>query len=183
MLSAAGIAHSACSPQLDEDALKDTLRGQGADALSLARGLARAKALSVATDSDTLVLGCDQTLARDDGRMIDKARDMADAGDILRGLSGRRHVLHSCAAIAQGGHIVWQADQSVSMDMRPLSDGFITDYLTTEWDHVRWCVGCYRIEGPGVQLFSDISGCQFAVRGLPLLPLLDFLRARGVIAA
>lgn len=69
------------------------------------------------------------------------------------------------------------------MTVRPLSDGFIEQYLDAEWDHVSWCVGCYRIEGPGVQLFSHVEGSQFAIQGLPLIPLLDYLRTRGVLAS
>ena len=67
--------------------------------------------------------------------------------------------------------------------MRPLSEDFITHYLDSEWENCRWCVGCYRIEGPGAQLFSAIKGTHFAIQGLPLLPLLDFLRIRGVLAS
>ena len=115
--------------------------------------------------------------------MIDKATDVADAARILRRLSGATHYLHSAAVIAQGGQPVWRHVERVKMTMRPLSDMFIDDYLAREWEHVCWCVGCYRIEGPGAQLFSAISGTQFAIQGLPLLPLLDFLRVRGVLAS
>ena len=115
--------------------------------------------------------------------MIDKATDVADAARILRRLSGGTHYLHSAAVMAQGGQPVWRHVERVKMTMRPLSDVFIDGYLAREWEHVCWCVGCYRIEGPGVQLFSAISGTQFAIQGLPLLPLLDFLRVRGVLAS
>jgi septum formation protein len=69
------------------------------------------------------------------------------------------------------------------MDVRPLSLAFIDAYLDADWEQCRWCVGCYRVEGPGVQLFARITGSLFAVQGLPLLPLLDFLRTRGVMPA
>jgi septum formation protein len=120
-------------------------------------------------------------LSLDDGMMIDKAVDRADAERILRLLSGRVHHLHSAAVIALNGEPIWRHVERVRMTVRLLSDAFIAQYLDQEWEQCRWCVGNYRIEGPGVQLFAKVEGSQFAIQGLPLLPLLDFLRVRGVL--
>jgi septum formation protein len=184
MLTAAQVPFEALSPGVDEEAAKEALRGDGLDARALADALAELKALKVSRRvPGALVLGCDQTLSLDDGSMIDKAVDRADAARILRLLSGRVHHLHSAAVIALNGEAIWRHVERVRMTVRPLSDAFIEAYLEADWEQLRWCVGCYRIEGPGAQLFSRVEGSQFAIQGLPLLPLLDFLRVRGVLAA
>lgn len=184
LLEAAHVPFEALSPGVDEEAAKEALRADGLDARALADALAELKALKVSRRvPGGLVLGCDQTLSLDDGSMIDKAVDRADAARILRLLSGRVHHLHSAAVIVLNGEPIWRHVERVRMTVRSLSDGFIDTYLDSDWDECRWCVGCYRIEGPGVQLFSKVEGSQFAIQGLPLLPLLDFLRVRGVLAA
>ena len=184
LLQAAGVPFEAMSPGVDEEAAKEALRGDGLDARAVADALAELKALRVSRRvPGGLILGCDQTLSLDDGSMIDKAVDRADAERILRLLSGRVHHLHSAAVIALNGEPIWRHVERVRMTVRPLSDSFIAKYLDEEWEHCRWCVGNYRIEGPGVQLFSKVEGSQFAIQGLPLLPLLDFLRIRGVLPA
>ena len=184
LLEAAKIEFEALSPGVDEEAAKEALRADGLDARSLADALAELKALKVSRRvPGGLVLGCDQTLSLDDGSMIDKAVDRADAARILRLLSGRVHHLHSAAVIVLNGEPIWRHVERVRMTVRPLSDAFIDAYLESDWEECRWCVGCYRIEGPGAQLFSKVEGSQFAIQGLPLLPLLDFLRVRGVLAA
>lgn len=184
LLEAAGVPFDALAPGVDEDAAKEALRGDGLDARALADALAELKALRLSRRlPGVLVLGCDQTLSLDDGTQIDKATDRADADRILRLLSGRVHHLHSAAVIVLNGQPIWRHVERVRMTVRPLSDAFIATYLDGEWEKCRWCVGCYRIEGPGVQLFAKVEGSQFAIQGLPLLPLLDFLRVRGVLAA
>ncbi len=183
LLEAAKIEFEALSPGVDEEAAKEALRADGLDARALADALAELKALKVSRRvPGGLVLGCDQTLSLDDGSMIDKAVDRADAARILRLLSGRVHHLHSAAVIVLNGEPIWRHVERVRMTVRPLSDAFIDAYLESDWEECRWCVGCYRIEGPGAQLFSKVEGSQFAIQGLPLLPLLDFLRVRGVLA-
>ena len=182
LLQAAGVPFEALSPGVDEEAAKEALRADGLDARALADALAELKALRVSRRvPGGLVLGCDQTLSLEDGSMIDKAVDRADAERILRLLSGRVHHLHSAAVIALNGEPIWRHVERVRMTVRSLSDSFIANYLDQEWEQCRWCVGNYRIEGPGVQLFSKVEGSQFGIQGLPLLPLLDFLRVRGVL--
>ncbi|WP_070156085.1 Maf family protein [Sphingobium phenoxybenzoativorans] len=182
LLKAAGVPFEALHPGVDEEAAKEALRADGLDARALADALAELKGLRVSRRiPGTLVLGCDQTLSLDDGQMIDKAVDREDAVRILTLLSGRTHHLHSAAVIVHGGVPVWRHVERVRMTMRPLSPAFIERYLDGDWDLLRWCVGCYRIEGPGAQLFTKVEGSQFAIQGLPLLPLLDFLRVRGLL--
>ncbi|AEG49886.1 Septum formation protein Maf [Sphingobium chlorophenolicum L-1] len=184
LLEAAQVPFEALSPGVDEEAAKEALRADGLDARQLADALAELKALRVSRRvPGGLVLGCDQTLSLDDGTMIDKAVDPADAKRILKLLSGRVHHLHSAAVIALNGEPIWRHIERVRMTVRPLSDAFIAAYLDGDWEQCRWCVGCYRIEGPGAQLFAKVEGSQFAIQGLPLLPLLDFLRVRGVLAS
>jgi len=184
LLTAAQVPFEALSPGVDEEAAKEALRADGLDARALADALAELKALRVSRRvPGALVLGCDQTLSLDDGAMIDKAVDRADAERILKLLSGRVHHLHSAAVIVLNGEPIWRHVERVRMTVRPLSEPFIQSYLDADWEECRWCVGCYRIEGPGAQLFTKVEGSQFAIQGLPLLPLLDFLRVRGVLAA
>lgn len=169
---------------VDEDAAKDALVGEGLGARDLADALAELKAIRPsARHPGALVLGCDQTLALDDGTLVSKCETREEACALLRAMSGRRHHLHSAAVIAQDGTPIWRQIESVAMDVRSLSPAFIDAYLDADWEECRWCVGCYRVEGPGVQLFARITGSLFAVQGLPLLPLLDFLRTRGVMTA
>ncbi|MBB4640785.1 Maf family protein [Rhizorhapis suberifaciens] len=184
MLKAAGVPHEAMAAGVDEEAAKAALRAEGLNARSLADALAELKSLRVSRRvPGALVLGCDQTLSLESGEMIDKAQNPDEAAAILRQLSGKVHYLHSAAVISLGGEPIWRQLERVKMTVRPLSDAFIEQYLAAEWDHVCWCVGCYRIEGPGVQLFSRVEGSQFAIQGLPLIPLLDYLRTRGVLAS
>ncbi|WP_176596980.1 MULTISPECIES: Maf family protein [Sphingobium] len=184
LLEAAQVPFEALSPGVDEEAAKEALRAAGLDARQLADALAELKALRVSRRvPGGLVLGCDQTLSLDDGAMVDKAVDRADAERILKRLSGRVHHLHSAAVIALNGEPIWRHIERVRMTVRSLSDAFIASYLDADWEECRWCVGCYRIEGPGAQLFAKVEGSQFAIQGLPLLPLLDFLRVRGVLAS
>lgn len=187
MLEAAGVPFEARSPNVDEEAFKAQFRADGHDARHLADALAELKARRLSDRlPGALVLGCDQTLeiegtGGERGAMIDKAEDREQAADILRQLSGRTHFLHSAAVLCEGGAPVWRQIETARMTVRPLSDAFIDAYLDREWKECRWCVGCYRIEGPGVQLFSAVRGTQFAIQGLPLIGLLDFLRVRGVL--
>jgi len=184
LLEAAQVPFEALSPGVDEEAAKEALRADGLNARQLADALAELKALRVSRRvPGGLVLGCDQTLSLEDGTMIDKAIDRADAERILKLFSGRVHHLHSAAVIALNGEPIWRHIERVRMTVRPLSEAFIASYLDGDWEQCRWCVGCYRIEGPGAQLFAKVEGSQFAIQGLPLLPLLDFLRVRGVLAS
>lgn len=182
MLTAAGVRIEAAAPNVDEEALKEGLKAEGATARNLADALAEAKAVRLSRRTGQgLVLGGDQVLALADGTMLDKPTDKADAKAHLRQLSGKAHKLFSAAVIADQGLPVWRHVDVATLTMRPLSDAYINDYVTAEWENIRHCVGCYEIEGRGAQLFAAITGSQFTIMGLPLLHLLDFLRLRGVL--
>lgn len=182
MLEAAGVPFDAIPAGVDEDAAKLSLADL--PARDFADALAELKALRLSARAPgTLVLGCDSVVALDDGRILDKAVDRAQAAEHLRAMSGRRHHLYSAAVIAENGRPVWRVVDRATMHVRPLSDAFIAAYLDAEWEQARWCVGVYRLEGPGVQLFARIEGSHFTVIGLPLLPLLDYLRTRGVLTS
>ncbi|HEV2746794.1 MAG TPA: Maf family protein [Allosphingosinicella sp.] len=183
MLQAAGVPFDTVDAGLDEAAAKAALERQGLDALGTAEALAELKALSAAAGEADLVLGSDQTLEREDGGMLSKPGSREEALEQLRSLAGRTHRLHSAAVIAEHGRPVWHEAESVALTVRPLSDAFLRQYLDREYQAIRWSVGGYRIEGLGVQLFDRIEGSHFAVLGLPLLPLLAFLRERGVLAS
>lgn len=184
MLADAGVPFECVDAAVDEEAAKASLEGAGLSCRDLADALAELKALRPSRRAaGALVLGCDQTLELDDGTLVNKCADVEEARALFRRMSGRRHHLHSAAVIAEGGVAIWRLIESVAMDVRPLSDAFIDAYLAAEWEQARWGVGCYRVEGPGAQLFARIGGSLFAVQGLPLIGLLDFLRTRGVLPA
>lgn len=183
MLEAAGVPFETVEAVLDEDAAKAGLWGAGFDARGVAEELAQLKALSVPGAPGQLVLGCDQTLERDDGTLLSKPASRDEAWGQLTSLRGATHKLHSAAVIAEDGQGIWWSSETVELTMRPFSDAFLAAYLDAEWEHIRWNVGGYRIEGPGVQLFESIAGSHFAILGLPLLPLLTYLRDRGLVAA
>lgn len=184
MLSAAGVPFEAVSAGVDEESAKAALRADGLSARDLADALAELKALRVSQRvPGALVLGSDSIVELDDGTMLDKPTSRENAAEHLRRMSGSRHDLVSAAVIAEAGRPVWRVVDRAKMHVRTISDAFIEQYLDMEWPEISGCVGCYRIEGPGAQLFSRIEGSQFTVLGLPLLQVLDYLRIRGVMPA
>ena len=182
MLAAAGVPFEPVDAELDEAAAKAGLASAGFDPRSIAEELAQLKALSARAGADDLVLGSDQVLECADGSLLSKPESRAEAREQLRALAGTTHRLHSAAVIAENGEAVWWRSETVALTMRPFSDSFLEAYLAAEYAQIRWSVGGYRIEGPGVQLFERIEGSHFAILGMPLLPLLDYLRERGLIA-
>lgn len=175
MLRQADIAFEQYPSEIDEDLVKRCCAAEEA-----AADLALAKAQAVSrVRPQALVLGCDQTLLFD-GRLVDKSPDMAAARRLLCELRGHGHRLVSAAALVKSGETLWQESQSVDLVMRDFDDGFLDGYLEAEGEAILGCVGCYRLEGRGVQLFERIDGDYFAVLGLPLLPLLAALRYNGV---
>jgi septum formation protein len=180
MLDSAGVPHEAVSAGVDEEAAKAALGHL--DGRGLADALAELKAIKTSSRRPgDLVLGCDQTLELEDGTLLDKPGE--SLADQLRLLSGRTHRLHSAVVAAENGQPMWRHVDRAKLTLRPLSEAFIADYVAHESDAVAGCVGGYRIEGRGVQLFSRIEGSHFTIMGLPLLPLLDWLRVRGEMAS
>ena len=178
MLEAAGIAFVARSPEVDERALEAEM--EGAEPAEIAQALAAAKA--TALQGSGLVLGSD-SLVEVEGRRFDKPRSREEAAEHLRFFSGRAMTLHSAAALARNGRIVWIGSDFARLIVRELSDDFIAAYLDAEWPAVSHCVGVFRIEGPGPQLFESVIGDQFTVLGMPLLQVLAALREEGALLA
>ncbi|MBN9479576.1 MAG: septum formation protein Maf [Bordetella sp.] len=179
MLADAGVPFSVQVADVDEDALKTP----GVDPAGLAVELARAKALAVSRhDADAWVLGADQTLAFDGG-LVSKAPTLQAARERLAAMRGRTHRLHSGAALARNGQVVWSGADTVEMRMRDFSDAFLDAYLAAEGEALLACVGAYRLEGMGAQLFEAVEGDYFTVLGLPLWPVLAELRRTGVLAS
>ncbi|MDB5710854.1 MAG: maf [Sphingomonas bacterium] len=184
MLEAAGVPFSATSPGVDEDAAKAGLRANGVAPRDFADALAELKALRVSQrEPDALSLGSDSLMVLADGTILDKPTSRGEAADHLRAMSGGRHAIVSAAVIAEQGRLVWRHVDRAMLHVRPLSEAFLEQYLDAEWPTIAGCAGCFRIEGPGAQLFARIDGSQFTVLGMPLLPVLDYLRVRGVLTS
>lgn len=179
ILTDAGVDFTVQVADVDEDAVKAT--HDPADAAGLAIELARVKALAVSRqDPDAWVLGADQTLAFDGG-LVSKAGSLAAAGERLMAMRGRVHHLHSGVALARNGQIVWSGVDTATMRVRAFSDSFLEAYLAAEGEGLLACVGSYRLEGMGSQLFEAVEGDYFTVLGLPLWPVLAELRRTGVL--
>jgi septum formation protein len=184
MLTAAGVVHDALPAHIDEDGVTAGLQAEGASPERIADALAELKAVKISRRlPGLLVLGADSVVVTAAGTLIAKPETRPRAEAQLRQLAGTTHRLVSAAVIAENGTPVWRAGGSARLTMRPLSDDFIAGYLDAEGDAVLGCVGCYRIEGLGAQLFSRIDGDQFVIRGLPLLAVLDYLRVRRELDA
>lgn len=181
MLDAAGIAYSAVPADLDERAIEAGLVGAAPDAVALALAVAKAEAVS-RQHPGALVLGSD-SLVEVAGRRFDKPRSRDEAAEHLRFFSGKDLRLHSAAALARDGGCIWRQDDVARLFVRELSDRFIDDYLDHEWPAVAGCVGVFRIEGRGVQLFAKIDGDHFTVLGMPLFYVLRALRELKAIPA
>lgn len=181
MLEAAGVTFTSEGAEVDERALEAEM--DGAEPAEIAQALAAAKAAAVsAAAPECLVLGSD-SLVEVGGRRFDKPTSRENAAEHLRHFSGRVMTLHSAAALARGGQIVWVGSDFARLRVRELSEPFIESYLDAEWPAVSHCVGVFRIEGPGVQLFEAIMGDQFTVLGMPLLQVLEALREEGALPA
>jgi septum formation protein len=179
LLSSAGLAFQVIPAEIDERAAEQPLLVAGASPEDIATALAMVKAVDVSERrADDLVIGADQTLDLD-GERFTKPADMEAARRQLLRLSGRTHRLHSAIACARGGEIVWRHEETASLTMRVLEPAAIGRYLASARQEALASVGGYRIEGRGIQLFEAIDGDYFAILGLPLLPLLAFLRSKG----
>lgn len=184
MLDAAHVPYEAVTAQVDEASAKETLLAAGISPRDLADALAELKALKVSSLAPTaLVLGSDSLVALADGSILDKPTSREEAAEHLRRMSGATHDIYSAAVMAEHGQPVWRFVDRAKLHFRTLSDAFIEEYLDLEWPAISGCVGCFRIEGPGVQLFSRLDGSQFTILGMPLLPVLDYCRTRGVLTS
>ncbi len=179
ILSAAGLRFEIRPAQIDERAVE--LKAGVADAAAAARTLARAKAQSVAASRPgSLVLGADQTLARG-AKRFGKPANRASAAEQLRALRGTTHELHSALALVRDGVVLFDCIDTARLTMRDFSDRFLDDYLALAGDSALSSVGGYQLEGIGIHLFERVEGDYFTILGLPLLPLLGFLRQNGFV--
>jgi septum formation protein len=180
MLRDAGLAAEVASPGVDEAEVKRALAAEGAPADHVALTLAELKAVRISSRRPgAFVIGADQTLVCN-GVLFDKPADLAHARAQLQALRGRPHELVSAAVVAQDGAALWRETQRARLVMRAFTDAFLDDYLRQVGDDALGSVGAYRIEGLGAQLFARIEGDLFTILGLPLLPLLEFLRGHGM---
>ncbi len=181
LLRAAGVIFTVDPAAIDEAALKEAARQRGDSPADCAQALASAKARLVSQrHPDALVIGADQLLAAGSA-WFDKPGDVAAARIQLRTLRGRTHVLATAACVVRSGELLWRTVSMPELTMRAFSDEFLAAYIAAEAEAVLGSVGAYRLEARGVQLFSWISGDHFAVVGLPLVELLEFLRSRGAL--
>lgn len=181
MLAAVGLACEALPSGVDEDAIKQSMAADDASAEALALTLAERKALTVsARDRDAFVIGADLVLVCD-GRFFDKAANRGQARANLSRLSGRPHDLVCAVAVAHDNAIAWRHVESPRLFMRTLSEADIDRYLAQAGDEVLDSVGAYHLEGAGAQLFERVEGDFFSILGLPLLPLLAFLRRHDIV--
>ncbi|MBB5514479.1 septum formation protein [Rubricella aquisinus] len=177
----AGVTFEVDVPRVDEASIKAAMLAEEAPPRDIADKLAELKSLRIsARHPEALTLGCDQVLVHK-GRLFDKPANRAEAAEHLRHLNGSSHELLSAAVISEAGRPVWRHIGRAQLVMRPFSDAFLEDYLDAEGDEILHCVGAYRLEGRGAQLFSRVQGDYFSVLGLPLLEVLGFLRARKVL--
>lgn len=183
LLAGAGLRFDVEPAAIDEASIKQTARAEGLTASDAAIILADMKAERISKrHPDALVIGADQILVCDDA-WFDKPADPTEAAMHLHTLRGRTHTLATAVVCHLGGQSIWQHETQPRLTMRDFSDAFMAAYLAAEGDAVTTTVGAYRLEGAGIHLFSRIDGAHDAILGLPLLPLLQFLRNRGVLTA
>lgn len=182
VLDGAGVAYEAIVAGVDEESVKTSLLAEGHGPRDIADALAELKAIRVSRGRPGLVIGSDQTLDLD-GTLYDKAESLEAARERLKLLRGKTHKLHSAVVVARDGAPIWREVVTASLTMRDFSDAFLEAYLETEGPNALGSVGCYRLEGPGAQLFSRIEGDYFAILGLPLMGLMDLLRQHGELRA
>jgi septum formation protein len=180
ILTDARIPFEAAAPRVDEGAVKEALLAEGHGPRAVADALAELKALRVRRPG--LVLGCDQTLEHE-GALLGKPEDHAAARAQLTRLRGGTHKLHAAMVIAEDGRPVWRHVAEVTMVMRAASPAWLAGYVERNWDEIRQSAGAYTLEGEGARLFHQVRGDFFAVLGLPLLPLIDYLVTRGELEA
>lgn len=180
LLAGAGVVFDKIVSGVDEDLVKARIQADGGGPKAVARALADIKAVTVSDLQPGLVIGADQTLEFE-GALHDKAENLAAARARLLALRGKPHHLHSAVTLAQDGQVLWSETACATLTLRDFSEDFLDAYLDMEGEALLGSVGCYRLEGPGAQLFAQIEGDYFAILGLPLLGLLHQLRQRGAL--
>ena len=182
LLAAAGRVFEQRPAAVDEEAVRAALQAEQASPADAATALAELKAQRIAPEvpPDAVVLGADQILSCA-GRWFAKPADLAAARAQLEELAGRAHDLTTAVVGVRGGARIWHGVAQARLWLRPCSAAFLDHYLASVGERALAAVGAYQIEGPGAQLFARIEGDHFAIQGLPLLEVLEFLRAQGVL--
>ena len=182
ILDGAGIDYEVIVKPVDEAAIKASMIAQGSRLADIADALAEAKALRVSRNTPGLVIGADQIMVMD-GVLFDKPKSMDEARERLVAMRGRTHHLIGAVVIADGGVAQWRHMSKTTLHMREFSDAFLEGYLARGGEDLLSTVGGYKFEGLGAQLFSHVEGDFFSILGLSLMPVLDYLRVRGVISS
>ncbi|OSQ45825.1 nucleoside triphosphate pyrophosphatase [Thalassospira sp. MCCC 1A01428] len=183
MLQNAGIDCEAVASMIDEDGYKQAMKAEGASAMEAAETLAEMKALRMYRQRpDAIVIAADQMLECN-GVWFDKPTDCDQTRAQLRALRNKRHQLVSAAVVYKEGSRIWGKIDTAHLTMRNFSDEWLEWYLDAAGEDIFQCVGGYQLEGLGAQLFTEIRGDYFTVLGMPLLPLIGFLRDHGILKA
>tara|TARA_R110002020_G_scaffold44911_4_gene128820 strand:+ start:1949 stop:2560 length:612 start_codon:yes stop_codon:yes gene_type:complete len=180
ILSEAGLTYEIISKPVDEAAIKHAMLAEGSRLRDIADALAEAKALRVSRTEPGFVIGADQIMVMDD-TLFDKPPSIDAARQRLKEMRGKTHKLMGAVVVCENGQAVWRHLSVTKLTVRKFSDAFLDKYIELEGDSLTKSVGAYRFEGPGAHLFSHVEGDFFSILGLPLLPLLDYLRTRGVV--
>ena len=182
ILDGAGLNYEVIVKPVDEAAIKDSMLAENSRLQDVADALAEAKALRVSRQTDGFVIGADQIMVMDN-QLFDKPKDLGEARERLLSMRGKRHELIGAVVICENGRPVWRHLSKTKLWVREFSNDFLDWYIEQEGEALMKSVGAYRFEGPGAQLFEKVEGGFFAILGLDLLPVLDYLRVRGVIAS
>lgn len=184
MMKDAGILFEAFAPMIDEDMIKQALIAECVRPRQIADTLAEAKSVKISRKFPAaFVIGSDQILVGPDGQIFDKPENKADAIVHITALAGKTHQLICAVVVSQAGKPVWRHLDTAYLTMRPLTSEYILSYVEKYWDTIQHCVGCYRIEAEGAELFECVNGDRHIIMGMPLTALLDYLSIRGLTAS
>ena len=179
ILDGAGLDYEVIVRPVDEAAIKASMLAENSRLRDIADALAEAKAMRVSRQEPGLVIGADQIMVMDN-HLFDKPKNMDEARERLLSMRGKSHALIGAVVICENGAPVWRHMCKTKLWVRDFSDEFLDWYIKTEGEALTKSVGAYRFEGPGSQLFEKVEGGFFAILGLDLLPVLEYLRTRGV---
>ena len=181
LLKNAGVAHDAISSDVDENIIKQQCASEGMDLNTTCMRLAEAKAIEVSkSHADKYIIGADQILGLD-GRAFDKPSSLEEAAVRIKEFSGKAHILHNGICVVKNEEVIWRHIEMPCLKMRALSDEQVETYIEKSGSKILSSVGAYMLEDLGIQLFEKIEGDYFSILGLPLLPLLEFLRGEGLL--
>ncbi len=181
MLQNAGVDFNSIPAHLDEESILIKLEKEGASVTNIALHLAKEKALEVSKNNkDSYIIGSDQVLSMNE-KIYSKAKTKEEAIERLKEFQGNDHYLTSGVCVVKNGEVLWNKTDAAALKMKVLDAQVIEKYSKKAGSVLTSCVGCYAIEGVGIQLFHDIRGDYFTILGMPLLPLLNFLGEEGLL--